>query len=331
MEIKDKLISELNRRYFPSREATLVVAVSGGVDSVGLLHILLLLANQYDWNIIVAHFNHQLRKTSTKDADFVRKLAKGLGLEYVFSKASVATLAKQEKLTIEEAGRKARYNFLNKIAQKNKAVIVTGHTADDQIETVLMNWLRGGGVRALAGMHSFDSNIWRPLLAITKQQIKDFAKAYRLDYVEDVTNQQIKFKRNLIRHKIIPALRLANPSFEQVVLRNTKVMASVEDFVNQETTKLYKKLSQSQKDVIWLDAKKLQRLPEFLRNEVILFTIKQLQGHQQDIKKIHLEEAQKIINSAQSGTWKQLPGKLFVSNRCGKIGFSRYRPKFINQ
>ena len=331
MEILDQLISQLDSRYFPKKGANLVVAVSGGVDSVGLLHILVLLADQYDWKIIVAHFDHQLRKASSKDADFVKKMSEGLNLKYIFAKINVAVLAKQEKLTIEEAGRKARYNFLNKIAQKNKAIIVTGHTADDQVETVVMNWLRGGGVRALSGMHSFDNNIWRPLLIITKQQIKDFAKEYHLRYVEDATNKQIVFRRNLIRHKVIPVLQLVNPSFEQTMLRNAGVMAGLENFINQETVKLYKQLSQNQKDVVWLDGKKLHKLPEFLRDEIILFTIKQLQGHQQDIKKIHLEEMQKVINSTRGGVWKQLPGKLFVSNRYGKIGFSRHRPKFLKQ
>ena len=331
MRLIDQLIGQIDSRYFPKKGANLMVAVSGGVDSVGLLHILLLLANQYDWNIVVAHFDHQLRKSSSRDAKFVQRLAKSLGLDYVSAKADVATLAKRDKLTTEEAARKARYNFLNKIAQKNKTIIVTGHTADDQLETVLMNWLRGGGVRALAGMHGFDNNIWRPLLDITKQEMINLSKEYKLTYVEDVTNQQIKFKRNLIRHKIIPTLQLVNPSFKQVLLRNAKVMAGLENFINQEISKLYKKLSKSQKDVIWLDVAKLNQLSEFLRNEIILFAIQQLQGHRQDIKKVHLEEVQKIIHSPKTPSWKQLPGKLFVSNRYGKIGFSRYRPKFLNQ
>ncbi|HAR54875.1 TPA: tRNA lysidine(34) synthetase TilS [Patescibacteria group bacterium] len=331
MELKDKLISELNSQYFPSKGTTLVVAVSGGVDSVVLLHILLLLSAHWDWEIIVAHFDHQLRKTSQRDAEFVQKLAKNLGLDYVSAKTNVSVLAKRERLTIEEAARKARYDFLQQVARRRRALIVTGHTADDQLETVVMNWLRGGGVRALAGMRDLDNNIWRPLLSITKTQIKEFVRQYQLTYREDETNQQTKFKRNLIRHKVMPTLRLVNPSLEQVLLRNAKVMASLADFVGQETARLYKKMAKSQKDAIWLDLKKLNQLPEFLRNEVILFTIRQLQGHQQDIKKIHLDEVQKIINSAEGKAWKQLPGQLFVSNRYGKIGFSRYRPKFLNR
>ncbi|KKT52634.1 MAG: tRNA(Ile)-lysidine synthase [candidate division Kazan bacterium GW2011_GWA1_44_22] len=313
MRLIDKLINQIDNKYLPPQGTDLVVAVSGGVDSVALVHLLLRLANQYDWDLTVAHFDHQLRKTSQRDAEFVQKLAKNLGLDYV------------------SAARKARYDFLQQVARRRRALIVTGHTADDQLETVVMNWLRGGGVRALAGMRDLDNNIWRPLLSITKTQIKEFVRQYQLTYREDETNQQTKFKRNLIRHKVMPTLRLVNPSLEQVLLRNAKVMASLADFVGQETARLYKKMAKSQKDAIWLDLKKLNQLPEFLRNEVILFTIRQLQGHQQDIKKIHLDEVQKIINSAEGKVWKQLPGKLFVSNRYGKIGFSRYRPKFLNR
>ncbi|HCR41858.1 TPA: tRNA lysidine(34) synthetase TilS [Patescibacteria group bacterium] len=331
MRLIDKLINQIDNKYLPPQGTDLVVAVSGGVDSVALVHLLLRLANQYDWDLTVAHFDHQLRKTSQRDAEFVQKLAKNLGLDYVSAKTNVSVLAKRERLTIEEAARKARYDFLQQVARRRRALIVTGHTADDQLETVVMNWLRGGGVRALAGMRDLDNNIWRPLLSITKTQIKEFVRQYQLTYREDETNQQTKFKRNLIRHKVMPTLRLVNPSLEQVLLRNAKVMASLADFVGQETARLYKKMAKSQKDAIWLDLKKLNQLPEFLRNEVILFTIRQLQGHQQDIKKIHLDEVQKIINSAEGKVWKQLPGKLFVSNRYGKIGFSRYRPKFLNR
>lgn len=327
----DQIINQMDQKYFPKKGASLVVAVSGGVDSIGLLHVLMMMANQHDWNIIVAHFDHQLRKVSSKDEQFVGKVANNLGLTFISAKTDVATLAKKEKLTTEEAARKARYEFLNKVVSKNKAIIVTGHTADDQLETVLLNWIRGGGVRALAGMRSFDNNIWRPLLGITKQQMIDLAKEYNLKYVEDITNKENKFKRNLVRHKIIPILKLANPAIEQIFLRNAQIMAGVEDFINQETSRLYKKIAKKQQNLIWLDIADLNKLPDFLRNEVVLFAIQQLQGHQQDIKKAHLVEVQKIIDSNKTESWKQLPGKLFVSNRCGKIGFSRYRPKFLKQ
>ena len=333
MEIKDKLISGLNSRYFPSRGATLIVAVSGGVDSVVLLHILLLLSAQRDWEIVVAHFHHQLRKSASRDAKFVEELAASLGLKFVLGSADVKKTASAQKLTIEEAGRKARYEWLHKITTKyHSSIIVTGHTADDQVETVIMNWLRGGLVRALAGMREREGKIWRPFLHCYKADLQKFAKHYHLKFREDKSNKSAVYTRNLVRHQVLPILKKVNPGVEKTILRNSDVWAEFEAWLDQYTQSLYKKVSFScRKGEIKFDETKFRELNSFWQNELFLLVIQELKGDRQDIDKSHLDEMQAVVRSSQPKTWKQLPGKLFLSRGYGKISISRHRPKFINR
>ena len=137
--IKQKL--ETDKKFI--RGKTLVVGVSGGVDSVTLLNLLVLLSEEYKLKLIVAHLNHGLRKAANKDAEFVKEVASSFGLEYLTIKVDIAKLAKRQKLTIEESGRVWRYVFLQQlvsVAHKGDLIVIA-HTADDQVETVIMNWL----------------------------------------------------------------------------------------------------------------------------------------------------------------------------------------------
>jgi len=332
MELTEKLISQLDSQYFPPRGAKLIVGVSGGVDSVVLLHILVLLANQWDWDILVAHFNHQLRKSADQDAKLVKNLAKNWGLKFIQESKDVNSLSKTKKLTLEEAGRMARYDWLQKMAYRYRGIIVIAHTADDQVETIVMNWLRGGLVRALTGMKIKKANIWRPFLSITKIEINKFAQHYHLLFCEDVSNQDIIYTRNLIRHKILPVLEKVNPGVREVILRTSASFSELNDWIEGVTKDSFKKTVLSQrKDIINFNEKKFMQLSIFLQNELLLLAVQQLKGDRQDFSKVHLQEIHKVISSPQKISWKQLPGKLFIGKGYGKISVSHYRPKFVNQ
>ncbi|MFH0912436.1 MAG: tRNA lysidine(34) synthetase TilS [Patescibacteria group bacterium] len=333
MEVKDQLISQMEGRYFPPRGTVLVVAVSGGVDSMVLLHLLMLLAAKWDWEVIVAHFNHQLRKSASRDAELVKVVAKSWGLSFVLGTVDVGKLAKAKKMTVEEAGRVARYAWLRKVALRyNATTIVTAHTADDQAETVVMNWLRGGLVRALAGMHDYEQGIWRPLLTTFKKDLYRFVRQYHIEFVEDKSNRDISYNRNLVRYKILPVLVQANPGIVQVILRNAGVFAQLEGWLDYQLRDIYKHIVCSgESGTVNFNEKKFRKQDVFVQNELLLLAITQLQGDRQDIKKVHLEESQLVLASPQKTVWKQLPNKLFLSRGCGKINISRHRPKFVNK
>ena len=174
-----------------------VMAVSGGVDSVTLLD---LLSKQSGLELVVAHFDHGIRKESAKDRKFVQNLAKTYGVEFVYENGNLGAKVS------EMQARDARYEFLSKVVNKHKAkAIITAHHQDDVLETIIMNMLRGTGRKGLSSLQS-TSNVIRPLLSYSKQQIKEYAVKNHLVWVEDSTNEDTNYYRNWVRHKIVPKL-----------------------------------------------------------------------------------------------------------------------------
>lgn len=167
-----------------------VVAVSGGVDSVVLLDML---TGQSGLELVVAHFDHGIRNDSAEDAQFVGELAKKYGLAYETKREELAAHAS------EELARQRRYAFLRAVAMNHQARIVTAHHADDIIETIAINLSRGTGWRGLAVL---DSDIVRPMLGITKQEIRQYAAAHQLSWHDDSTNASDVYLRNRLRHKL---------------------------------------------------------------------------------------------------------------------------------
>jgi len=201
-----KKFIEANALFWP--QSRLLVAVSGGQDSVALVHLLLELKK--DWpslELAIAHFNHQLRKTAGADEHFVRQLAKKHGLKILVGRAKVREYARKHKLNLEEAGRLKRYEFLEKVAEKWGAdLILTAHTMTDQAETVLIKIFRGTGVEGLQGIRLRAGRVMRPMLCLRRQEIEDYLKEKNLKYRVDETNLDTAILRNKIRLKLIPLL-----------------------------------------------------------------------------------------------------------------------------
>jgi len=340
MRLTDKLLTTIETDQLPPRKASLVVAVSGGVDSMSLLHLLMPLATKYEWHLIVAHLNHQLRAQAIRDERWVKQAAGALGLPVVVGRVAVRQLAKREKLTTEEAGRQARYDFLSKVAKRAKAkVVVVAHTADDQVETVVMNWLRGSGIRGLAGMRRWEpltlrtkgpngAMIWRPLLSIPKSDLRQLSRTIHFGYHEDETNRQTIYTRNRIRRKVLPLLTKINPQIRAVLLRNAESFTSLEDWLGDYLAGARKavKLRRQKQSVSWgLDP--FKKLHPYIQNELMLWAVAQLQGDRQGYKAIHLDEMQKVVRSRERRSFKQLPGKLFLVKAYDKISVSRFKPK----
>jgi tRNA(Ile)-lysidine synthase len=206
------------------KDRPIIVGVSGGPDSLCLLETL----RQAGYLIIVAHFNHQLRPESSQDARMVEKTASRLMLGCYIDGADVRAYADQEKLSIEEAARNLRYQFLFKLArERNAQAVAVGHTADDQVETILMHFLRGSALSGLKGMSyrsvikMFDPEIpvVRPLLNMWREETVVFCAANGLRPHYDSSNDSIDFQRNRIRHLLIPNLESYNPKLREAVLR----------------------------------------------------------------------------------------------------------------
>ncbi len=185
------------------------VAVSGGADSVALLLLLLELREKLGIVLSVAHFNHKLRgKASDADEKFVAKLAAKLGLEFHSASIDVAKKAKNERANLEDAARRARYDYFRSLAESGVCGrIVVAHTADDQAETVLAHLLRGTGLAGLGGIHPVAGPVVRPLLSVRRSELRDFLRGRKQSWREDATNRDTKRMRARIRRKLLPLLQ----------------------------------------------------------------------------------------------------------------------------
>jgi tRNA(Ile)-lysidine synthase len=199
------------RKLLPERHAVLV-AVSGGLDSMVLLHLLAGLAPDHGWRLAVAHFNHRLRgRSSDADERLVRKAADTLGLPFISDAADVRKYASAHKLSIEMAARQLRHGFLARVARKRGIrTIALAHHADDQVELFFLRLLRGAGGEGLAGMKWKNPSprhpgiqLVRPLLDCTKSELAAWARRERIPFREDASNASLKFQRNRIRHELL--------------------------------------------------------------------------------------------------------------------------------
>jgi len=210
-------------------EGTLLAAISGGPDSLTLLHLL----HVSGFPVTVAHFNHKLRPEADREAAFVAGQARTLNLVCVTGEADVAAYASEHGLSLEEAARKLRYRFLFDQARKLGArAVVTGHTADDQAETILMHFLRGAGLSGLKGMTArtllveFDAEIplVRPILHLWREETEGYCRANDLQPVQDPSNADITYFRNRLRHELIPTLQAYNPRVKDALLRSAQAL-----------------------------------------------------------------------------------------------------------
>ena len=220
-----KMIIDYKRSLLEGRRV--LCAVSGGADSMCLLH--LLYSDGID--VVAAHFEHGIRgEESLRDAEFVGNFCREHSIPCVIGHGDVPAYAAEKSLGMEEAARQLRYEFLLKSAkEQNCELIATAHNADDNAETLVFNLTRGSGTAGLKGIPEQRGIIVRPLLGVSRQQIEQYLTENRIPHVEDSTNQSDDYTRNLIRHRVIPALREINPRFSDAALRAGALSARDDD------------------------------------------------------------------------------------------------------
>ncbi len=243
----EKVHQVIMERRLLSRGERLLVGVSGGPDSVALLDALVALAPEFGWKLRVAHFNHQLRGAEA-DADevFVRELADGYGLPFTAGSGDVRVFAADQKLSIEDAARRLRHGFFQDTARAmGLAKLALGHTADDQVETLLQRLLRGAGTRGLAAIHASNRlgalTVVRPLLDVWKTEVLGYARQRGLKFRQDASNWDPQFQRNRIRHELIPALeRDYNPALKTLLHQTAGMLAAEDEWLDAEAARVLK-------------------------------------------------------------------------------------------
>jgi tRNA(Ile)-lysidine synthase len=239
--VKALTISSRLIQNFPP-DARYLIGVSGGRDSVALLHWLISLGYK---KLVVCHLNHQLRgRSSDADAQFMEKLTEKYGVGLELGAANVRALAKKKKISIETAAREARYSFFAKAAKRHHChTIFLAHHADDLVETFLLNLIRGAGLTGLAGMRDvssrcidgIDLTIVRPLLSVWRRDIDKYVRECHLRFREDATNKNLATTRNRIRNRIIPYLeKILGRNIRQNIWRTAMIAAEEEKWINEE-------------------------------------------------------------------------------------------------
>ena len=274
----------------------LLLAISGGADSICLLYIL----TKLGYDIELAHCNFNLRGVeSDKDASFVEGLASEFSLKYHFKSFATQNYANKHKVSIQMAARELRYNWFKELIKFNHLdFIITAHNQDDNVETFLINLLRGTGIKGLCGIAPKQGNIIRPFLQISKSEVLNYLEKNGIKYREDSSNLDVKYLRNKVRHQLIPLLKEFNPIVQQKISEEIFVLDGVNNIFNQRIDSIKKKLLIKKDNRYKINISALLKLE---RLDIILFEI---------LKPFGFFEVNQIISAMSSQS-----GKVFFSNK----------------
>ncbi|MCL4464610.1 MAG: tRNA lysidine(34) synthetase TilS [Chloroflexi bacterium] len=315
----------------------LVVAVSGGPDSVALLHALRQLAPERGFSLHVAHLNHQLRgEESNEDARFVAELADAWGLPVTTETADVLAYRRQRGLSLEAAARALRYSFLGRLVARLGAVGVTvGHTADDQVETVLLHLVRGSGLAGLRGMPvvqrlslprgdalagtSGSLVILRPLLSVTRPEVDAYLRQHGLAFREDISNSDLALARNRVRHRVLPELELLNPAFRQTLVRTARLLRDDHEALERAAELAWPGLAGVGQGEVSLVLAGLVAQPIALQRLLVRRAVTELAGDLLDLDARHVDAALRLAVTGRTGAVVCLPEGLRAVRGYGTI------------
>lgn len=302
-----------------------VVAVSGGADSVALLDLLANLA-ELNLSLIVAHLNHNLRAGEAEaDAAFVKELAGRYGILTEIGTTDVRKLAEQRRLSLEDAGRAARYSFFAEVVSRFQANrIALGHHADDQAETVLMRLLRGAGTSGLVGMapQTAGGKYIRPLLGVSRRELEEYLVARGLSWRTDSSNADLQFLRNRIRHELLPQLTTYNPAISARLVATAQIAAADEALLKMITDQAFDRLATLSGALVTMDIAKLRTEADGLRLRLYRRALQQVKGDLARINFRHLLEIDAALISPRPHLSLVLPDGLLIRRSYGELSFS---------
>ena len=306
---------------------TVLVAVSGGADSLALLYGLHALRSQLNCELHVVHLNHCLRPEADVDAECVQRHAADLGVPCTVQRAEVPRLVKQWKLSVEAAGRKARYQFYESVCTEVSATkVALGHHQDDIAETVLMNLIRGSGTSGLKGIAPVrDIKFIRPLVGSTRQQIEAFLTSIGVTPQQDTTNTDVNYLRNRVRHELIPQLACDyNPNIKTGLSRTADVLGAESEYLDTVARKAFEtcRIQSPHKNVV-LDRMKFRQYHIALQRRMLRQSTFEILGDMSDLYFSHCEAMLNLIEGDTPNTVLALPNDLRFRRAYQQLIFER--------
>lgn len=325
----NKILNTINKYNLIQKGDKIVIGVSGGPDSMCLLDSLYYLKDKLNIEIFVAHINHMIRKEADEETEYVKDYCKNKNIKCYVKKVEVEKLAKEQKLGTEEMGRKIRYEFFKEIAKKENAnKIATAHNLNDNVETVLLNLLRGTGVSGLKGIEikriENDIEYIRPIRECERKEIEEYCEKQKLNPKVDKTNLESIYNRNKVRNDLIPYLkREFNPNILEGINRLSDIAREEEEYFDEIIAKQYEelKIGENLNEVI-LDLNKFNNLNKVIKSRLIIYTINKVNGNVQGIGKIHIEDIIKLCDNNIGNKYLTPNKNVKVFIKKGKIFFT---------
>ncbi len=302
----EKVLKTIKKHKLIQAGESVVVGVSGGPDSVCLLHILNRIAEQMNIKVFAVHINHMLRgDESDADEDYVKEFCKELKIDFFAEALNVEEIAKKKAISIEEAGREARYEQFRIYAGKTGATkIAVAHNKNDQAETVLMNIIRGAGLDGLKGMEYKRGQIIRPLLDIERSEIENYCVENSLKPRIDSSNTKSVYTRNKIRLELVPYIdRLFGTNISDSVCRLAANVKDDIDYIEGKVRTLYGEyVIKSEKEEVWLDSERMKNYHSALIKRIIRNAVKTVKGDLKGIESKHVESVAELCLNGKTGS-----------------------------
>jgi tRNA(Ile)-lysidine synthase len=336
----DTIATYIEQHQLLPESGTVIVAVSGGADSLCLLHVLHELcgngphARYPGVRLHAAHLNHKLRgEASDQDAASIKQLVTSWGLSVTIGEIDVHALAHKERRSLEDVARSARYRFLREVAHGQP--IAVAHHADDQVETLLLHWLRGEGLVGIVGMQPRQQDIIRPLLGVTHAETLAYCAQHALTPLEDASNRDPRFLRNRIRHELLPLLESLNPGIRATILRNAEITGVDVEWIEQQVDNYWPTVVLSeQENCMRLSRGALLSLPLSLQRHLLRRATARLCAGQSPLELRHyrlIEELLQRETSTEEEVTLHLPAQLHVTRAGHSLVFERIAHKETEQ
>lgn len=315
-----KVKSTINKYNMLQEHDRILVGLSGGPDSVVLLHALISLTQDYRLKLYIAHMDHMFRgDESRKDREFCEGLAASLSLPVFCEERDIPKIAREKGMSPEEAARFERYDFFFRLARKNSInKIAVGHTKDDQAETILMRLMRGSGISGLSGIRPVKemggTTVIRPLIDIRRKEIEDFIKERGLECRHDSSNDEIIFTRNRVRHELIPYLEdKFNPNIKEVLVNMAENLRAENEFLEKFSNRKFKIMSRKNgSGAVLIDSGKFKKQPGAIKKRILRKALKELKGDLRRFTYQHWKEMEELIASRPVNSVVDLPGGIDV-------------------